>query len=114
MGSESPGLEELLGKLEEKVAEVFSRYGDDQPRTHLQNLLNYLTKAVECHYQLIAAEEDGRALIKESDYHEILESYLPVLRMFSALPKSYPKSVYELGVVCTFDEVLVHHCEGQQ
>lgn len=104
----------LLSNLDSKVTEVLVRYPDDKRMALLKDTLNHLTRAAESHYLLIAAEADEQVRIRVSDYHEILEAYLPALRMFTAIPKSYPNSVYELGVVCTFDEVLVHHAEGQK
>ena len=114
MSPEHRKMDELLGQLKLKVSEVLSRYSEESAKMLLEDLLNCLIKASETHYQLVRVEEGERFRLQESDYHEILDSYLPVLRLFTTLRKSYPKSVYEIAVVCTFDEVLVHHCEGQQ
>jgi hypothetical protein len=104
----------LLAQLDLKLAEVLGRYPEDKRVALLKDTLGHLTRAIECHYRLMSAEVDDRLRLTASDYHEVLELYLPALRMFRSLPKSNVNSVYELGVVCTFDEVLVHHCEGQQ
>ena len=113
MNQETLDLATLLFDLEKKVSEVLARYPGDERIDRLRDTLSQLTRAAGDHYRLLTSEEPVRVRIKEDDYHEILEKYLPILRVFSSLPKSYPTSVYELGVVCTFDEVLVHHCDAQ-
>lgn len=114
MSSDPSHISEKLHTLEQEVVSVLSRYPADGRKQHLQDLLLLLARAAEVHYHLMKADGAGRLRVAEGDYHEILEVYLPILREFTSLPRSFPGSVYELGVISCFDEVLIHHCEGQR
>jgi hypothetical protein len=98
----------------ESVRRITHCYPEDERKEILFKLVNQLCECVMSHVELMNIERNGRFLISESHYHELLEDYLTVFRQIRRLPRATSKSIYEISLISDVDTILKSHCEGEK